>query len=115
MRVDYLPNLLEDVALPHHAVNEIRAIKRTDELLGVTQSQLLDDVVAHLLCCGRGVGMNARLGKPRSQLLQHPVLGPKVVAPRADAVGFVDREERDVGVVEERQHLLGAQPFGRDV
>ena len=64
VRVDHLPDLLEDVALPHDAIDEVRPIERTDKLLGLLQPQLFDDVVSHRLRGGGRVGVDADFGKP---------------------------------------------------
>ena len=43
------------------------------------------------------------------------VVGPEVVPPLADAVGLVDRQQRDLPPLERSQKPLVAQPLGRDV
>ncbi len=53
-------------------------------------AQLLDDVPLHHRGCCRGERDNRRRAQHRKAFPQQPVIGPEVVAPLRDAVGFVD-------------------------
>ena len=43
------------------------------------------------------------------------VLGPEVVTPLTDAVGFVDRDEVDVPLLEVADHTGEHEAFGGDI
>ena len=62
----------------------------------MTQFQLLEDVVAHSICCGGGQRGDRDVGKMLPQIVQLSVFRAKIVAPFADAMSLVDR---DVGNV----------------
>src|SRR5690348_223980 len=64
---------------------------------------------------GGGEGVKADAGKMLLEDFQPAVLGAEVVAPLANAVGFVDRDERQLRLLEELKRALGQQPFGGDV
>ena len=57
------------------------------------------DVVAGLGVGGRGAGQDGDAGEEAAQLPELHVLGAEVVAPLAHAVGLVDGEEGDAGMV----------------
>ena len=77
-------------------VLQIRAVEIADQHFGVVQAELFDDVAANLLG-GRGrVSVNGSVGEAVAKRPQAAELRPEVVAPGADAMGFVDREKADV-------------------
>ena len=71
-------------------IHQIGSIKMPHQLDRVHQPQLANDVVADLGGCGGGERMHRHAWKMFAQTGQLPVLGPEVMAPIADAVGFVD-------------------------
>ena len=91
-REDLLQLLLQRGAR-QDAVDEVGPIERADELDGVAQLQLRRDVAPDARGRRRGERVQADAGKPRAQRAELPVLRAEVVAPLADAVRLVDRDE----------------------
>src|SRR5208337_3896916 len=85
-----------DVQLRDHAVEKIGAIEGADQHRWIVQAQLLDDIEAHALGGGRGVGVKAGVAETRLELRQLPVFQAEVMAPLTDAMRLVDREGADV-------------------
>ena len=101
-----------------HAVDEVRAIERADELDRVLQPELRRDVAAHARRRGRRVGVQADARKALRSRAELPVLRPEVVSPLADAVRLVDGDELHVALREQRQEPVAAladQPLRRHV
>ena len=79
------------------------------------EAEARDDLVPDVGGRGRGAGEDAGLGVRGEDAADLEVLGAEVVAPLADAVGLVDREE---GTVESAQDLPEAredEALGRDI
>ena len=101
-----------------HAVDEVRAIERADELDRVLEPELRGDVAAHACGRRRGVGVQADARKVAAQPAELTVLRAKVVPPLADAVRLVDGDELNVALREPGQEpvaALACQPFRRHV
>ena len=135
-RVDFLPRrAVDDPGLPamtfehveqlalerrpgQRPVHEIRPIEPANELRRVFESELDRDVAPDARG-GRGrVGVQADAWQETLQSSELSVLRPEVVAPLADAVRFVHRDEADARRREERQEAVAAfahQPLGRDI
>ena len=78
-------------------------------------AELLEDVAPHARWGGRGDGEERRVAKCFAHALDDEIVGTEVVAPHADAVGFVDDEAVDVGFAHWVQEGRLAQPFRRGV
>ena len=59
--------------------------------------------------------MNGTSGKRSRKARELPVLGPEVVAPFADAMRLVDRDQVDVPALQLGEEAGEHQPLGRDV
>ena len=80
----------------------------------VAEPELRHDVLLHLGRRGRGKGDDRRGAQGLQVLPEHPVVGPEIMAPLRDAVGFVDGDQTRLAL---RKHLRKArhpQPFRRD-
>ncbi len=99
------------------AIGEVGAIEVADEELGVVERELRGDVAADGFGRGGGEGVDGRVGEHLLQVGELAVLGAEVVAPGADAVGFVDGEGLDAGIAEHGVERLAAadQAFRRKV
>ncbi len=115
MALDGGDDLAQAVGPRPHAIDEVRPIERADEDLGVPQAQLGDDVAAYLRRRRRRVGVDGDLVERLPQRAELPVLRAKVVAPLADAVRLVHREEGGGGALQPLEEPVHHQPLGRQV
>ena len=118
MAGEHLDELLLERGARKRAIDQVRAIERTDELDRVLEAELRRDVAPHARRRGRRVGVQADAGKKLPQPAELAILGPEVVAPLADAVRFVNGDEADVNRRQHRQKRVGPfadQPLGRHV
>jgi len=93
----------------------IWAIKPTKELARLRcPEQLLDDLGASFVVSGGSEG-GQRYVKGTAQRADAEVVGAEVVAPLANAVGFVDGQKRDTGVGQHTIGAAGAETFGGHV
>ena len=99
------------VALHLHRERDVRAVEAEHELLDLAAEKLLRDVLARHLVGGRGQRGDRHPGEALAQPAQLRVLGAKRRAPLRDAVGLIDREQRDRQPRKRREHALGHQPF----
>ena len=113
--VHYLAELLEQIASPPHAVDQVRPIERADEHLRLAQPQLADDVVADVGRRGGRVGVERHVRKTVFEHAQAAILRPEVVTPFADAVGLVDGQERQRHLLQKIERPIGEQPLGREI
>ncbi len=106
------------VALPALALRrqgQLGPREAVDELAGVLELQLGADVVAGAGIGRGGDGEARHVREDLGQAAQHAVLGAEVVAPLADAVGFVDGDQRQRQAGQALQHRRLHQAFGREV
>ena len=98
-----------------HLVEQVVAGEAGDEGPRLVQGQLLDDVAAH------GVGGRGRQGDGRgvaqhaAEIAQPGVIGAEIVAPLADAVGLVDRQQFQAHRPHRFQKPRAAEPLRHDV
>ncbi|OPZ09086.1 MAG: hypothetical protein BWZ08_00699 [candidate division BRC1 bacterium ADurb.BinA292] len=97
------------------AVDQVGPVERTDEDLRRRQAELPRDVVADAVRRRRGIGVDGDRREGLLELAQAAVFGPEIVAPLADAVGFVDGEERDARLAQRVEEAIEQQPLRRDV
>ena len=79
------------------------------------QSELPQDVGLHV---GRGGGRQSdrcRIAQPLANLDQPRIIRAKIVAPFADAMGFIDRQKSHVALSDDFEKLRLPKPFRRDV
>ena len=118
-----LPNkadeLLDAVFFFDDGVADVGAVEAADEEARVLQLQLGHDVVAG---DGVGGGREGDAGHIVKTLVQHSqaqVVGPKVVPPLADAVGFVNGKEAERGAlvqgVQQAHEARGGESLGRHI
>ncbi len=109
---------LEDLPIQVHprqdAIGQVGAVEVANEDLGILEAKLVDDVPLHPLG-GRGrVGMDRCLGEEFFEKLELAIFRAKIMAPVADAVGLVDGEGADAGLLQKALEALQSEPFGRD-
>ena len=116
--LEHVEDLRLHLRAREHAIHQVRPIERADQLLGVAQAELRDDVAPHARGRGRGVGVQADRRPALAQPRELAILGTEVVAPLADAVRLVDGDEADRARRQQIQEPIGAiadQPLGRDI
>src|SRR5262249_45203992 len=86
-------NLTLEIRPREHAVHEIRPIERSDQLERRSQTELRHDVTPHAPGGRRRERVKARVRPAIAQRRELAILGPEIVAPLADAVRLVDRDE----------------------
>ena len=114
---DRVELLVERRALPD-AVDQVGPIEVAHEHDRIAQAELRHDVVADARGGRGGERVDRDTGERRAQPAQLAVLGPEVVSPVADAVGFVDGDEPDAPAGElllEPFAVLADETLGRDV
>ena len=81
----------------------------------IPQAQLRYDVLPHPFRSGGGERHHRRVGKPRPQLGKGAVVGPEIVPPFADAVGFVNGNQPQVQRFQETAKAVHRRPFRRHI
>ena len=76
---------------------QVRSVEGPDDQQGLAQPQVGHDVGPHLGRRTRGQGERGT-GERGGELADRPVRGPKVVAPFADTVGFIDNDSSKKGM-----------------
>ena len=103
----------------HQLVADVGAVKAAHKLPRLFQLQVAEHVVAGQCIGGGGQRHPWHAGVALGQHSQLPVFGPEVVAPLADAVGFVNRKQAQqpalVHRIHQRQEPRRGQPLGRGV
>ncbi len=94
---------------------EVLADDAAHEADGVAEAELHDHVVLDLAGRGGGEREHGRPAQEHDGGAQAAVVGAEVVAPLADAVGFVDREERDGDARHALAESLALEALGGDV
>ena len=93
---------------------EVVAAKAGDEDGGILQVELGGDVALDGGRCGRGEGDDGRGAEGWEILAEGAVVGAEVVAPGADAVGFVDGDEGGFALGEHLGEAGDAHALGGD-
>ena len=81
----------------------------------MVEFQDVDDVLLNQRRCGRCECYRLRVADPRAKVPQPRVVGAKVVAPLADAVGLIDGQQLNVDAIDRSHERVAAQTFGCDV
>ena len=108
-------DLLASAGLGAHGQAQVGAVEAVDE-----QGRRLGEQLVQNIGTGRGVGgRGERRGLHAAQFRLHCaercVFGPEVVTPLRNAMRLVDRKQRYVGTLEERNRLAFEQTFGRHI
>ena len=103
--------LLARTLLRHDPVADVRAVEAGDEHAGFLQAQPLPDLPPRGLVGGRGEGDAGHGRKALVKRRELQVLRAEVVTPLRHAVRFVDREQRELDLVEQRERPLAEQPL----
>src|SRR5690606_4406198 len=77
-------------------------------------AELIDDVTGHLARGGRGQREHWNPSEAALQAAELAICGAKIVAPVADAMGFVDSDQLEVQILKHPAYRC-LQTFGRGV
>ena len=108
-------HLLEGPVFLGDAKGEVGPIEAGHEATFVREPQAVGDVVAHPWGRRGGQRQAHGLREPSPHIDDLAILGPEVVAPLRDAVGFVDGQTGDGQTIEQRQRAILEQGLGRQV
>ena len=110
-----IEQLLFAVVFFDDLVVDIGAVEAGDVFGGVFQFEIVFDVGTGFGVGGGGEGDAGDVGVAVGQEAELAVFGAEVVPPLAHAVGFVDGEQADFGVVEKAQEAFAYQTLGGNV
>lgn len=96
-------------------IAEIGAVEADDEFAGVAELELGEDVLADAWGSAGGEGGDGGVGEVVADLAEEAVFGAKLMAPLADAMGFVDGEPADVHLLEHLDGVFLGHAFGGEV
>ena len=112
-------HLLRALALGGHvprAQRQVRAGEALQQLRRVgAEAEPDQDLVAHDRRSGRGAGQHEAWTELGDEAADRQVVGAEVVAPLADAVGLVDRDERRPELEHQGPEARVGEPLRRDV
>src|SRR4030088_256750 len=112
--LDKAPLFVGVVLHRNHEVMEIRAVEPGDDGLGIPESQLAADISPHLGRSRGGQRDRGRRPKLLVDLLHTEVAGAEIMTPLADAMRFVDREERYPHFAKALRRFPIIEPLGSD-
>src|SRR5262249_32283643 len=98
-----------------NAQRQIGTVKAGDEDSRAAQSQLFDYVGPYLRRGGSRQGDHLRTAQALDRLAQPEIVGPEVMPPIRYAVGFVNRKEFHLHVLQRVHEGLVAKSLGRDI
>jgi len=96
-------------------VAQIGTAKAGDVLVRIAKAELLDDVVADPLGGAGGESGYRTVRKKFAQPAKLAILGAEIVSPFGDAMGLIDREERDGHAAEPGGSAVEGDAFGREI
>ena len=103
------------IALFEDAVSKIGPVEAADETLRFAQLEKTLDVVANALRRRRGEREHRDVRMQGAKRRDAPILRPKIVAPFADAMGFVDGDAAQVPALQTGEKAGKNEALGRDV
>ena len=115
MAIEDVEQLAFERGAREDAVEQVRPIERANKLDGILQFELRADIAPHARGCRRGIGVDAEAGEHLPQASELTVFRSEVVAPLADAVGFVHGEEARIPRRQSGDEAVAAftdEPFG---
>ena len=96
-------------------VADVRTVEAGDDHAVGGDAELVQDVGARHLVGGGGQRDPRDAFEQVAERAQLAIFGPEIVAPLADAMCFVDRDQRQGDVIEPLLETLHRRAFGRDV
>ena len=99
-------------ALAFGAEGQFRTSEAVDKLCGIRQVQFGADIIPRSGIGSGGYGQPWNGGKDFSQAAKGAIFGPKIMAPLANAVGLIDRDQGDLHLSQAIEHMALHQAFG---
>ena len=96
-------------------IREVGPVETGDEHIGVTETELVADVLPYPLRGSGRKGDDRHVRELSPEGAQIPVVGTELVAPLRDAMGLVDRDQAYYYGVKEAAKRRRGQPFGRGI
>ena len=115
MRLQPVAELARRIGLRAHGEEQVRPVEGAHENARAAGEQPRDDVGARRPVGGGGHRDRLHAAERFGDIAQAHIFGPEIMPPLRDAMGFVDREEVDLGVSQQRDHIVAHQPLGRDI
>ena len=94
-----------------HQIAQVRPVKAGNVFVRIAQLQLVKNVVTHPPGGAGGKSGDGTIGKMRPQPAQLPVFRAELMSPLGNAMGFIDREERDRDLLQPANGIGPRQPF----
>ena len=98
-------HLLGSLITAFYGEAEVRTVEAGDELTGIMQVELFDDVMSGNFISSSCQCHDRRLGEFLAEDAQLGVFRTEVMSPLTDTVGFVDGKERDVDMTQQIVNL----------
>jgi hypothetical protein len=114
-RAEKIEQLVVRFIFGENAVGQVRTVETGDVTFRLAQFQMRNNVLAHATGRGGGERHEWDVGKMFSQVGELAVFGTEIVAPFADAMRLVNRDEFDVPALQVGQKSRKHEAFGRDV
>ena len=115
MAFDEFRDLFAAAGLCLHRQAQIGPVEAVHEHSGRAAEKLLDDIRARRGVGRRGERDGLHAAKLCLHLAERRIFRTEVVAPLRDAMRLVDRQQRDLGALEQIERFGSHQAFGRDV
>ena len=115
MRHDEIGDLLAAAGFCRHRQPQVGPVEAVDEHGGLTRKQSGQNVGARGGIGGRGEGHGLHAAELRLHRAKRRIFRPEIMAPLRDAMRLVDRQERDLGALEQIERIRTHQPLRRDI
>ena len=115
MTFEHVADLSQAIRPLLHLIDQIRAIERPDQKLGVGKPEFCRDVRSNMLRCRRRVRMHGNSWKGGLQAPQQAIVLAEIMSPTADAMGLIHRDKRDPDISEKLEHPLRIQLLERNI
>ncbi len=96
-------------------IADVRPVESGDDQTVGRDAELRQDVGPGPRVRSRGERQPRHVGVIVEQRVQLPIVGPEIVPPFADAMCFVDRDQREVDAADQPAEALAGGAFGRDI
>ncbi len=115
MIFDEIRDLLAAAGFGLHRQTQVGPIEPVDEHRRPAAEQLCHNIGARSGIGRRGERDRLHAAEVGLHRAERRVFGAKIVAPLRNAMRLVDRQQRNLGALEELERLGSHQPFGRDI